>query len=123
MAFPLGGAARGESAVSGAPDDLSPFGAPTLEQLTALVFELASQLHVERVHRIALEAALEDAGVLAAGAAERVADLPGVRERAAAGLDRSLAGVMRVLTEDVDPRRPLRAQSRRTSDTSGGGAN
>jgi len=107
--------------VSVAPDDLSPFGAPTLEQLTALVFELASQLHVERVHRIALEAALEDAGVLAGGAAERVAGLPSVRDRAAAGLERSLSGVMRVLTEDADPRRPLRAQSRRTSDKPGGG--
>ena len=90
-------------------------GAPTLEQLTALVFELASQLHAERVHRIALEAALEAAGVLAPGAAERAALEPDVRARALASLDRAMSGVMRVMTEDPDPRTPLRAPNEKNS--------
>lgn len=89
-------------------------GAPTLEQLTALVFELASQLHAERVHRIALECALEAAGVLGADAAERIASEPHVREKALSGLDRAMAGVIRVITEDPDPRTPLRAQHTNT---------
>jgi hypothetical protein len=89
---------------------LSAIGAPTLEQLTALVFELASQLNAERVHRIALECALEAAGVIAADAAERIASEPLVRAKALAGLDRAMEGVMRVITEDPDPRTPLRTQ-------------
>jgi len=89
---------------------LSPISAPTLEQLTALVFELASQLHTERAHRIALECALEAAGVIAVEAAERIASESHVRAKALAGLDRAMAGVMRVMTEDPDPRTPLRTQ-------------
>jgi hypothetical protein len=90
---------------------LPPFGAPTLEQLTGLVFELASQLHIERAQRIALETALADAGVLAPDEPERAASQPNVRLRSAAALDRAMAGMMRVLTEDADPRTPLRAQT------------
>lgn len=97
--------------MSGTPDDLSPLGAPTLEQLTALVFELASQLHVERVHRITLEVTLEEAGVLSSDAIDQVAHDAAVRARSDAALDRALAGVMRVVTEDADPRRPLRDQT------------
>jgi len=91
------------------PLPLSPFGTPTLEQLTGLVFELASQLHVERVHRIALEAALEAAGVLVPAAADGIAARADVHAKALTSLDRSMAGVMRVLTEHPDPRTPLRA--------------
>lgn len=87
-----------------------PFGAPNLEQLTALVFELASQLNIERAQRIALEFALEDAGLLTPGAAESVAARAEVRARLASALDRAMRSTMRVITEDNDPRRPLRAQ-------------
>ena len=92
----------------------SPFATPSLEQLTALVFELASQLHVERAHRIALEAALESAGVLPPDAADGIASRADVRAKALAALDRAMAGVMRVLTEDADPRTPLRSQADHT---------
>lgn len=88
-----------------------PYGAPTLEQLTGLVFELASQLHGERSRRIALEAALEDSGVLPPGACERVAAEPQVRARSLAALDRAMAGLTRVMTEDADPRTPLRVRA------------
>jgi hypothetical protein len=96
--------------MSGAPDAEPPFGAPRLEQLTALVFEIASQLNIERAQRIALEFALEDAGLLSPGAAEAVAARAEVRARLASALDRAMHSTMRVLTEDDDPRRPLRAQ-------------
>jgi hypothetical protein len=87
-----------------------PFGAPSLDQLTGLVFELASQLHAERVRRIALEAALEEAGVRAETACERLALQLEVRGRSVAALDRAMSGLMRVMTEDVDPRTPLRTR-------------
>ncbi len=92
-------------------DPRDAFGAPTLEQLTGLVFELASQLHVERVQRLTLEAALEEAGVLEAAKLSSPAVLTAARTRAAPALERAMAGVMRVLTEDAGPKTPLRAQS------------
>jgi hypothetical protein len=92
-------------------DPTQAFGAPTLEQLTGLVFELASQLHVERVQRITLEAALENAGLLDAARLSAPAVRAAARARAAPALERAMAGVMRVLTEDAGPKTPLRAQS------------
>ncbi len=82
-----------------------------MEQLTGLVFELASQLHAEQSRRIALEAALEGAGALPPGDVERVADQPHVRARTLAALDRTMWRLTRVMTEDSDPRTPLRAQA------------
>lgn len=96
-----------------------PLGNPSLEQLTALVFELASQLHVERAQRIALEAALERAGLLEHGAVEVGAATPEVRARVADALDRAMRSAMRVLTEDNDPRRPLRAKDGGRTTSSG----
>jgi len=93
-------------------DPTEAFAAPTLEQLTGLVFELASQLHVERVQRIALETALEEAGLLEAAKLSAPAVLAAARARAAPALNRAMQGVMRVLTEDADLKTPLRAQSR-----------
>jgi len=87
-----------------------PFGAPSLGQLTALVFELASQLHVERARRIALETALEEAGLLETGALDTAAGSAAVHARSAAALDRAMSGMMRVLAENDDPRRPLRGE-------------
>jgi len=92
-----------------------PYGAPTLEQLTGLVFELASQLHVERARRIALEATLEDSGLLKFNAIDFVASKTEVRQRTTAALDRAMSGIMRVLTEDANPRTPLRAQAEKSS--------
>ena len=98
--------------MSDAADELSPYGAPDLEQLTALVFELASQLHVERIRRLALEVALESSGALPPGAAQGVAGDARLAARGSAELDQAMGGIMRVLTEGADPRSPLRAQSR-----------
>jgi hypothetical protein len=81
------------------------------ERLAGLVFELASQLHVERARRIALELALERAGVLAAGAGEALAADEDYRRRAGEGLDEAMRRLMRVLAESDDPRAPLRHEA------------
>lgn len=81
------------------------------ERLAGLVFELASQLHVERARRVALELALERAGVLATGAAEALATDDEYRRRAGAGLDEAMRKLMRVLAESEDPRAPLRHEA------------
>jgi hypothetical protein len=81
---------------------------PDPERLAGLVFELASQLHIERTQRIALEIALARSGALDAQGVEALASDAEVRRRSAAELDQSMAKLMRVLTEHPDERRPLR---------------
>jgi hypothetical protein len=80
----------------------------TAERLAGLVFELASQLHVERTCRLALEAALVNAGVLTREAVEAIANDSAVRERMQAALEVSMRKLMQVITEGADPRFPLR---------------
>ena len=86
--------------------------APDREQLTGLVFELASQLHVERAQRVALQAALEKAGVFDAATLQVLALAPDVQRRNRELLEESIAKLLRVLAEDTDTRRPLRHTSR-----------
>jgi hypothetical protein len=81
---------------------------PDPERLAGLVFELASQLHIERTQRIALEIALARAGAVNPGDVEKLAGDAELRRRTAAELDASMAKLMRVLTEHADERRPLR---------------
>lgn len=78
------------------------------ERLAGLIYELASQLHVERTQRIALELALERAGVIDGQSVATLAVDPALRERSAAALKRSMAKLMRIVTESADPSRPLR---------------
>jgi hypothetical protein len=87
----------------------TPFGQGlAAESLAGLVFELASQLHVERTSRLALEAALVNAGVLTREAVDAVATDSAVRERMRAALEDSMRKLMQVITEGADPRFPLR---------------
>jgi hypothetical protein len=79
--------------------------------LGALIFELASQLHVERTRRLALEAALADAGVVAPAAIEKAGEQAPFRERAAVAADQSIRKLLRVLSDSKDERIPLRAES------------
>jgi hypothetical protein len=79
--------------------------------LGALIFELASQLHVERIRRLALEAALAEAGVVAPAAIEEAGEHPAFREQAASAADQSIRKLLRVLSESKDERTPLRAES------------
>ncbi len=82
------------------------FGTPDPSRLAALVFELASQLHVERAHRIALEQALLTAGVITPEVL-RQAEIE-ARDATSQALDRSVRALMRVMSESDDPRMPLR---------------
>jgi len=83
---------------------------PDTDRLAGLVFELASQLHVERAQRMALEAALVRSGVIAADARERMADDADCSRRTREALEESMSKLMRVLTERADPRTPLRGE-------------
>lgn len=84
----------------------SAFGTPDPTRLAALVFELASQLHVERAHRIALEQALLAAGVITP---ERLRQAEGnARDATSQALDRSVRALMQVMSESDNPRMPLR---------------
>jgi hypothetical protein len=78
------------------------------ERLAGLVFELAAQLHAERLHRLALEHALVAAGVLPDAALQDSAADPALRERSRREVEASVARLMRVITESADPRAPLR---------------
>ncbi len=89
--------------------DLSPFGQPDTDRLAGLVFELASQLHIERSHRLALEAALIRSGALSAEALAATGDSTEFLDRAREELDRSMAKLMRVVMENGDVRTPLKA--------------
>lgn len=82
--------------------------APDRQQLAGLVFELASQLHVERAQRVALQVALERAGVVDAATLLALAGDPELRRRDREMLEESIAKLLRVLTEEADPSRPLR---------------
>ncbi len=84
----------------------------TPDQLAALIFELASQLHVERQRRIALETVLQRAGTLQAGALDGVADDAEIGEKGRAALDQALRRLLRIVAETGDPRGPLRAEHR-----------
>ena len=75
---------------------------PDTNRLSGLVFELSSQLHAERMHRIALEAALMRAGVLTPSALERMAEDEAVRASSRRAVEESVARLMRVLTETQD---------------------
>lgn len=83
---------------------------PDAERLAGLVFELASQLQVERSQRVALELALERAGVLKPDAVAAVAGDVELNRRSRAELDQSMAKLLRVLTESADARGPLRGE-------------
>jgi hypothetical protein len=94
------------------------FGGLDNATLGALVLELASQLHVERTRRLALEAALAEAGVVTPATIERTGEQAALRERAAKAADQSIRKLLRVLSDSKDERVPLRAESgRATGDT------
>jgi hypothetical protein len=92
----------------------SEFGELDCAAVAALVLELASQLHVERARRLALEAALSDRGVLEAGQIEAAAEKPTLRAAAARGADEAVRRLLRILTESSNEQAPLRAEAPRS---------
>lgn len=91
--------------------------AHSADTLAALVMDLGAQLHVERQARLALEETLLRRGLVAAPDIEALADDPEFLARARAGLDRSMARLMRILTEAGDRTGPLRAEAPATEET------
>lgn len=87
------------------------FGGLDNATLGGLILELASQLHVERTRRLALEAALAEAGVVAPATIEKAGAQAALRERAAKAADESIRKLLRVLSDSKDERVPLRAES------------
>ena len=83
----------------------------TPDKFGALLFELASQLHVERQRRIALETVLQRAGILAPGALDALAEEATVLEQGRASLDHALRRLMRIMTEAGDAQGPLRDEA------------
>ena len=84
----------------------------TPDKMAALLFELASQLHVERQRRIALETALTRAGTLVPGALDTLGEDEAVIEAGRTALDLALRRLLRIMTETGDARGPLRAEHR-----------
>jgi len=82
-----------------------------LDRLAALVFELSSQLHIERHKRMALEHALTAKGVLSESEIAALADDPTFLGAARGEADGSLRKLMRILAEDGDRQAPLRKEA------------
>ncbi|MBV6416395.1 MAG: hypothetical protein CMLOHMNK_00956 [Steroidobacteraceae bacterium] len=74
--------------------------APDNAALAALLFELASQLHVERARRIALELALERGSPPTPAVLDGLASDPEFRRRSQQALDESMARLMGVITDE-----------------------
>src|SRR5206468_10745266 len=109
MALSLGGAGGGEAGAM--TEDHAYLDATAHDRLGALLFELASQLHVERQRRIALEAALQRAGVLAPGAIDALVEDGAVMGQGRDALDGALRRLMRIMTEAGAPAGPLRDEA------------
>jgi cytidylate kinase len=82
------------------------------ETLAALVWELGSQLHIERASRLALEEALVSTGAITRAAVDAAASDLAARQRMQSALEESMRKLMQVLTENRDPRVPLRQQQK-----------
>lgn len=87
------------------------FGGLDNSKLAALVFELASQLHIERARRLALEAALVARGTLSEAQIEAAGSEAAFRRRAAEAADLAVRRLLRVLSESPDDRAPLRGEA------------
>jgi hypothetical protein len=91
------------------------FGGLDNATLAALIFELASQLHIERTRRLALEAALACSGTVTPAAIEALTEDAAFRAQAGNAADLSVRKLLRVLSESADERVPLRAEAPRSA--------
>jgi hypothetical protein len=87
------------------------FGELPNSTLAALIFELASQLHIERARRLALEAASVSRGLLTHADIEAAGKTAASRTEADAAADQSIRKLLRILSESSDSRSPLRAEA------------
>ncbi len=87
------------------------FGGLDNSKLAALVFELASELHIERARRLAVEAARISRGIVSEADIEAAGDDAAFRRRAGEAADLAICRLLRVLSESSDERAPLRAEA------------
>src|SRR3546814_11820936 len=106
MAFSLGGPGSGEAGMSLSSTDHSYLDNVSPDQLAALIFESALQLHVERQRRVAIELLLQRAGLLEADALDRDGGGVAIRDRGGTELNRSLRPPHRIVTKTSDTRGP-----------------
>ena len=95
------------------------FGELNNATLAALVFELASQLHIERTHRLALQAALASSGIVTPSTIEAAGEDAAFREEVGKAADQSIRKLLRVLSESPDARVPLRTEASHVTSTNG----
>ena len=93
------------------PTELTFFDDAENDVLAALVMDLAAQLHIERQRRLALETVLTRARLIDPDAMAALADDQDFRSEAGASLDRSLARLIRIMTQHGDRTGPLRAEA------------
>ena len=89
---------------------LPEFGRLDNSKLGSLVLELASQLHIERTRRLALEVALTQRGMVQLTDIEAAGESPTFRGEAEQAADLAIRKLLRVLSESADERVPLRAE-------------
>jgi hypothetical protein len=82
-----------------------------VDQVAGLVFELATQLHVERQRRLALEEILTRRHVVGRDELAALTSDEGFAAIVAAELDAAQQGLLDVLLENDDARAPLRRQA------------
>lgn len=92
--------------------DVAFFADPQLDRAVGLIFELASQLHVERQRRSALEEVLVRRGVLDTDDIEALAEDADFRRVSGQQLDDALARLLLVVTEEGPTEHPLREEAR-----------
>lgn len=102
---------RRKPAAAKAPAELSFLEGADIDRLAALVFELSSQLHVERQRRMALERVLVAKGVVAEAEVAALAEDQAFLGTARDAADRSLRKLLRILAEDGDRKAPLRKEA------------
>ena len=90
---------------------LPEFGEISTSKLAGLIFELASQLNVERAQRLALQATLEALGLITPDSIEATAGDARLRASSDAAADASIRALLRILSEAADERAPLRAEA------------
>jgi hypothetical protein len=83
----------------------------SVDQVAAMVLELASQLHVERQRRMALETLLLRQGVLDEAALTAMGTDETFLAASRGELDAGLRRLLRIMTETGDPSGPLRAEA------------
>ena len=86
------------------------FGHLDTSVLTALVFELAAQLHVERTARLALQSALLAQGLLTDQQIESIGADARFKQRTSEAADQAVRRLLRTLLESCDERAPLRSE-------------